>query len=111
MRWHKRVAMLMLIGLLIAGPSVTLPYANAQGDRFDLIDRAINAADAAQAKAAQQLADMMKHMDSMKNMPMTSNEKAMMGMMEQMGAMIKSLLDENKMLLDAIRELRKLQNK
>jgi hypothetical protein len=111
MRWHKKVAMLMLIGLLIAGPTVTLPYANAQGDRFDVIDRAINAAEAAQAKATQQLADMMKHMDSMMKMPMTPNEKAMTGMMEQMAATIKSLLDENKQLLDALKELRKMQNK
>jgi hypothetical protein len=111
MRWHKKVAMLMLIGLLIAGPTVTLPNANAQGDRFDVIDRAINAADAAQAKATQQLADMMKHMDSMMMMPMTPNEKAMAGMMEQMATLIKSLLDENKQLLDALKELRKMQNK
>ena len=111
MRWHKKVAMLMLIGLLIAGPSVTLPYANAQADRFDVIDRAINAADAAQAKAAQQLADMMKHMDSMKMMPMTPNEKAMTGMMEQMAVEIKTLMDVNKQLLDALKELRRLLNK
>lgn len=109
MRWHKKVAMLMLIGLLIAGPSAPLPYANAQaGDKFDAFDRAINAANTAQAKAAKELADMMTHMDSMKKMSMTSTEKAMMGMMEQMAAMIKSLLDTNKLLLDALKEQRKL---
>lgn len=111
MRWHKRAAMLMLIGLLIAGPGTLLPYANAQGDRFDLVDRAINAANAAQAKAAQQLADMTKHMDSMKQMAKTSNEKAMMGMMGEAATVMNSLLEEDKMLLGAITELRRAQNK
>ena len=111
MRWHKKVAMMMLIGLLIAGASTLLPYANAQGDRFEIIDRAINAANAAQAQAAQQLANMMKHMDSMKKMSMTSDEKARMGMMEEMAGVSKSLLDEDTQLLVALTELRKVQNK
>ena len=111
MRWHKKVAMLMLIGLLIAGTSALLPYASAQGDRFDVIDRAINAANAAQAQAAQRLAEMMKRMDSMKNTSMPSNEKAMMGMMEQTAGVMNSLLDTNKQLLVALTELRKMQNK
>ena len=69
----KKVAMLMLVGLLAAGP-IAPPHAAAQmGEGYD---RAMSAAQAALDKAAKVHNDMTMHMDSMMKMPMTANEKA-----------------------------------
>jgi len=102
----KKVAMIMVMGLLVAGP-IAPPHAAAQmGEGYD---RAVSAAQAAMDKAAKMHNDMMMHMDSMMKMPMSANEKAMMQQMQQMAAAIQDLVETNKQLLEAIKELRKLQ--
>ncbi|TMI88474.1 MAG: hypothetical protein E6H00_12430 [Bacillati bacterium ANGP1] len=101
----KKMAMLMLMGLLVAAP-IAPPHAVAQGEGYD---RAMSAAQAALDKATKAHNDMMMHMDSVMKMPMTANEKAMMQQMQQMAAAIQGLVETNKQLLEALKELRKLQ--
>ncbi len=104
----KKVAMIMLMGLLVAGP-VASPHAFAQSGPSEGFNTALNAAQAAQDKATKVYNDMMSHMDSMKKMSMNANEKEMMKMMQQMTDAIKSLTDANKQLIEAIKEMRKMQ--
>jgi len=103
----KKVAMIMVMGLLVAGLVGQIHYATAQMESpaLDKADAAVKAAQAAQAQAEKQLKTMMTHMDSMKNMQMSSMEKEMMGGMEQMAMTMKMLLDENKKLIEALRDL------
>ena len=102
----KKMAMLMLVGLLAAGP-IAPPHAAAQmGEGYD---RAMSAAQAALDKATKAQNDMTMHMDSMMKMPMSANEKAMAQQMQQMADAIKSLVETNRQLLEALKELKKLQ--
>ena len=106
MKNWKKVTMIMLMGLLMAGPIV--PYhAFAQNMASENAHTALAAAQAAQEKAAKDLHDAMTSMDSMKKMPMTANEKEMMKMMGQMADTIKNLMETNKQLIKAVEELRK----
>ncbi len=105
MRVHwKKVTMIMLMGLLVAGPIVP-PHAVAS----DKVDTALDGAQAAQDKATKAYNETMSHMDSMKKMSMTANEKETMKMMGQMADTIKNLMDVNKQLIEAIKELKKMQ--
>ena len=101
--WMK-VTMIMLMGLLIAGPLGGIHYATAQNAPG--VDKALDAATAANSKAATTWGQMMTKMDAMNKMPMTANEKAMMDGMHMMMDMIKSLVDANKQLVEAIKEMR-----
>ena len=98
----KRVAMIMLVGLLIAGPLAQIQNAGAQSETSG--EKFIKAAQVANDKAAKDFQMMMTKMDSMKKMPMTANEKEMMTMMGQMAETIKMLIETNKNLIDAARE-------
>jgi hypothetical protein len=93
-RQWKKVAMIMLVGLLVAGPLAQIQSAIASPES----DKAKVAND----QAAKDLQQMMMQMDSMSKMPMTANEKAMMKMMHQMADTIKMLIDANKNLIDAV---------
>jgi maltodextrin utilization protein YvdJ len=109
MRNWKKATMIMLMGLLVAGP-IAPHYALAQGNMpSEGAHTALAAAQAAQDKAAKNLHETMASMDSMKKMPMTANEKEMMKMMGQMADTIKNLTEANKQLIEAIKELRKGQ--
>lgn len=108
MRNWKKLAMIMLMGLLVAGP-VAPHHAFAQNMPSEGAHTALAAAQAAQDKAAKTLHDTMASMESMKKMPMTANEKEMMKMMGQMADTIKNLTEANKQLIEAIKELRKGQ--
>jgi hypothetical protein len=108
MRTWKKVAMIMLMGLLVAGPIVP-DHAVAQNMPSEGAHTALAAAQAAQDKAAKNLHEAMASMDSMKKMPMTANEKEMMKMIGQMADTIKNLTEANKQLIEAIKELRKQQ--
>jgi transposase len=102
----KKMAMLMLVGLLAAGP-IAPPHAAAQmGEGYD---RAMSATQAALDKATKAQNDMTMHMDAMMKMPMSGNEKAMTQQMQQMADAIKSLVETNRQLLEALKELKKLQ--
>lgn len=107
-RSWKKVAMIMLMGLLVAGPFAP-PHAMAQQGPAEGVNTALNAAQAAQDKATKMYSDMMTHMDAMKKMPMSANDKEMMKMMGQLTDTIKDLMDVNKQLIEAIKELRKMQ--
>ena len=104
----KKVAMIMLVGLLATGPFAP-PYAAAQQGPAEGVNTALTAAQAAQDKATKVYNDMMTHMDAMKKMSMSANEKEMTKMMGQMADAIKNLMDANKQLIEAIKELRKTQ--
>ena len=108
MRSWKKVAMIMLMGLLVAGP-IAPHGAFAQNMPSEGAHTALTAAQAAQDKASKDLHDAMTTMDSMKKMPMTANEKEMMKMIGQMADTIKNLMDSNKQLIKAVEELRKAQ--
>jgi F420-dependent methylenetetrahydromethanopterin dehydrogenase len=108
MRNWKKLAMVMLMGLLVAGPIVP-HHAFAQNMPSENAHTALAAAQAAQDKAAKDLHDAMTSMDSMKKMPMTANEKEMMKTIGQMADTIKNLMESNKQLIKAVEELRKAQ--
>jgi hypothetical protein len=97
----KKVAMIMLVGLLfVAGPAVPR-YAVAQNAPGP--DKMLNDAQAMQDKAIKAWNDTMMKMNSMKSMPMNANEKGMMNMMQQMMDTMKSIADANKATLDALK--------
>jgi hypothetical protein len=101
--WMK-VTMIMLMGLLVAGPFAGIHHVAAQNAPG--VDKALEAATAANNKAATTWQQAMTKMDSMKKMPMTDNEKAMMEEMKMMADTIKSLVEANKQLVEAIKEMR-----
>jgi hypothetical protein len=101
--WMK-VTMIMLMGLLVAGPFGGIHHVAAQNSPG--VDKALEAATTANTKAATTWQAAMTKMDAMKKMPMTANEKAMMDEMKMMADMIKSLVDANKQLVEAIKEMR-----
>jgi len=103
-RW-KKVAMIMLMGLLIAGPVGRLPHAAADNSALGLAHTALGAAEAAEAQAERQYQQMISHMDSMKTMSMTANEKAMMDQAAQMAATMKALMETNKQLIETLKQL------
>jgi hypothetical protein len=105
--WTK-VAMVMLTGLLIAGP-IAPPHASAQNSPAEGFNTALSKAQAAQDNATKVYNNMMSQMDSMKKMSMTANEKETMKMLGQMSDTLKDLMEVNKQLIEAIRELRKMQ--
>ena len=85
-RQWKKVAMIMLVGLLVAGPLAQIPSAFASQES----DKAKIANDAA-AKDLQQVMTQM-----------TANEKEMMKMLHQMADTIKMLIEANKNLIIAV---------
>lgn len=98
-RWQKAtIVVLVLIGLLMGG-SIASYRAFAANEPGGL-----NMAQDAQNAATQSYNQMMTQMHSMQQMPMTANEKAMMKMMATMADTIKHLLDENKQLIQILRE-------
>ena len=101
----KKVAMIMLAGLLIAGPVARLPHAAADNSALAQAHTALGAAQAAQAQAQKQYQQMMSHMDSMKTMSMTANEKAMMSGAEQMAGAMKSLMEVDHQLIVTTQQL------
>jgi phosphoserine phosphatase len=101
----KKVTMIMLMGLLIAGPLGRLPHAAADNSALGLAHTALGAAEAAEAQAEKQYQQTMSHMDSMKKMSMSANEKAMMDQMAQMAATIKSLMETNQQLIETVKQL------
>jgi hypothetical protein len=110
MRLHwKKVTMIMLMGLLVAGP-IAPPHAGAQGNMpAEGFNTALSKAQAAEDNATKVYTNMMSQMDSMKKMSMTMNEKETMKMMGQMADTMKQLIEVNKQLIEAIKELRKMQ--
>lgn len=100
--------MVMLMGLLVAGP-IAPPHASAQNSPAEGFNTALSKAQAAQDKATKVYNDMMAQMDSMKKTSMTPNEKETMKMMGQMADAIKDLMEANKQLIEAVKELRKMQ--
>jgi hypothetical protein len=93
-RQWKKVALIMLVGLLVAGPLAQVHSAVASPES--------EKAKVANDQAAKMLQQMMVEMDSMSKMPMTATEKAMMKMMREMANTIKMLIDANKSLIDAV---------
>ncbi len=93
-RQWKKVAMIMLVGLLVAGPLAQIPsaFASPESDKAKI----------ANDQAAKDLQQIMLQMDSMSKMPMTANEKEMMKMLHQMADTIKMLIEANKNLIIAV---------
>jgi len=87
--------MIMLMGLLVAGPFAYLQHAGASPESESLA-----AAKAANTKAAAMLHDTMMQMDSMSKMPMTANEKAMMKAIHDLAVTVQMLIDSNKNLIN-----------
>jgi hypothetical protein len=94
MQWRKAV-IIMLMGLLVAGPFAYLQFAGASPE-----SEGIAAAKTANTKAAAMLHDTMMQMDSMSKMPMTANEKAMMKTMHELAVIVQMLIDSNKNLIN-----------
>lgn len=90
--------MLMLVGLLLAGPLAQISAFAAGAEN----NPELGQAKADNAAAAKMLSGWMTQMDSMMKMPMTANEKAMAKMMMDMGKLVKMLIDENNKLIIAI---------
>ncbi|HET8998331.1 MAG TPA: hypothetical protein VFP86_01655 [bacterium] len=101
--WMK-VTMIMLLGVLVAGPLGGTHYAAAQNSPG--VDKALEAATTANTKAATTWQKAMTKMGMMGKMPMTTNEKAMMDEMSMVTDMSKNLVDANKQLIEAIKAMR-----
>lgn len=93
----KRVAMIMLVCLLAAGPLIQIHNAVASPE-----SEMLQSAKSMNVKADSMLKDMMMKMDSMGKMPMSANEKQMMQMMHQMAELMKMLIDINKNLITVV---------
>ena len=91
--------MIMLVGLLAAGPFAMIHNAAAQGETSS---QAITMAKSSNDKAANDLHNMMMQMDTMMKSPMSANEKSMMNMMHQMATIIQMLIDSNNHLITAM---------
>ena len=96
-KW-KKVAMIMMVGLLVAGPFAVIHNAAAQMETKQMITNA----KAMNDKAATMLHSTMTEMDSMMNKPMSANEKAMAKMMHQMMQIMQMLIDSNKNLIAVV---------
>jgi hypothetical protein len=94
----KKVAMIMLVGLLFAAGPIAPRHAVAQNAPG--VDNAVSMQD----KAVKSWGSTMMKMDSMMKMPMTANEKSMMQMMHDMMDTMKSLADANKATLDVLKQ-------
>jgi hypothetical protein len=94
----KKVAMIMLVGLLFAAGPIAPRYAAAQNSPG--VDNAVSMQD----KAVKSWSSTMTKMDSMMKMPMNANEKSMMNMMHDMMDTMKSMADANKATLDALKQ-------
>jgi hypothetical protein len=97
--WKKQVV-ITLVAMLVAGLFGLIQYAGAQME-------GLGAARAANQRAATLLQQTMTQMDSVSNMPLTGNEKAMMGVLHQMGSTVKMLVEVNTDLIHVIEHDRK----
>lgn len=97
-RQKATVIMVVLIGLLMGG-SIASYQAHAANEPGGL-----NMAQDAHDAATKTYNQLMTQMHSMDQMSMTANEKAMMKLMAMMADTIKHLLDENKQLIQILRE-------
>jgi hypothetical protein len=96
-RWRK-LAVIVLVGLLLAGPFAALHHAVAQQETSGMLA----AAKAANDKAARGLQQTMAQMDATSKMPMTANEKAMMKTIHDLAVIVQNLIDINKSLINAM---------
>jgi hypothetical protein len=94
----KKVAMIMLVGLLAAGPFAQIRHAAAQGES----NQSISMAKSANDEAAADLHTMMMQMDTMMKSPMSANEKAMMNLLHQMATIVQTLINANNQLISAV---------
>lgn len=94
----KKVVMIMLMGLLAAGPFALIHNAGAQMETGS----ALAAAKTANDKATNMLHQTMTEMDSMSKMPMTANEKAMMKTIHELAVIVQTLIDANKNLINVV---------
>jgi hypothetical protein len=94
-QWRK-IVVIMLMGLLFAGPFAAIHGAVAQQETGG----ALAAAKAANTKAAKDLQQTMTEMDTMSKMPMTANEKAMMRTIHELAVIVQTLIDANKNLIN-----------
>src|SRR5215472_17612716 len=99
-RQWKTPAMIALMAALVAGLFGLVQHAGAQME-------GLAAAKAANERAATLLQQTMTQMDSVGKMPLTANEKAMMGVVHQMGATVKMLVEVNTDLIQVIEHSRK----
>ena len=97
-RYGKKVVVIMLMGLLLAGPFALLHNASAQQESLQMISSAKTAND----KAAAMLHQTMMNMDAMNKMPMTANEKAMMKAIHDLATVVQMLIDSNKNLITVV---------
>lgn len=96
-QWRK-AAVIMLMGLLVAGPFALIHHAAAQQESMQMV----SAAKVANDKAAATLHQTMMEMDSMAKMPMTANEKAMMKAIHDLATVVQMLIDSNKNLITVV---------
>ncbi|HET7266365.1 MAG TPA: hypothetical protein VFL28_16990 [bacterium] len=97
-RHGKKVVVIMLMGLLLAGPFALLHHAAAQQESLQMV----SAAKAANDKAAATLHQTMMEMDATSKMPMTANEKAMMKAIHDLATVVQMLIDSNKNLITVV---------
>src|ERR1051326_6263326 len=96
MRLHwKKAVVIMLMGLLVAGPLALVHHAAAQGESAKMLSDARAAND----KATTDLHQVMMQMDSMGKMPMTANEKTMMKTIHDLAMIVQNLITVNKNLI------------
>ena len=83
MKLHWKVAIVMLVGLLVAGQIATLHYAIGASERMAQAERDLGEAKAALKVEADQQAALLALWNKMFKLPMTKNEIAIMNFLKE----------------------------
>ena len=107
-----KVAVIVLMALLAAGPVALIPHTVA-ADTPDVqaARTALEAARKAQQQAESDYKALAAHMDAVKQMHLDDMEKVLVKGTDQTGAVVKTLLETNKQLIDALDAVLKMQPK
>ena len=107
-----KAAVIVLIALLAAGPVALIPHTVA-ADTPDVqaARAALEAARKAQQQAESDYKALAAHMDAVKQMHLDDMEKVLVKGTDQTGAVVKTLLETNKQLIDALDAVLKMQSK
>src|SRR6266513_5725110 len=101
-RW-KQMATVVLLSLLLAVPAGLIPHpVAADSPDVQAARTALEAARKAEQQAESDYKALAAHMDAVKQMHLDDMEKVLVKGTDQTGAVVKTLLETNKQLIDAL---------
>ncbi len=105
MKLQWKLAVVLLIGMLVASQIATIRYALAVGSEIEHAAGEAKAAHDALDRAGGDYKQMLAHWTAMSKMPMTATEKEFLQLAGQSAATQKALWDTNAHALSAIQDL------